>query len=195
MALTGRQPLRVTVGERTEEIDAQSLVRADVAAGDLSGGGGDAALGLDVTGSGAGILRTDAGRRRVLWTARPAADAAQGGGAGASGLFAYEIVVDGWRFEVSVEPAARAALRDRARRGASVARADASLVVRAPIPGRIAAVRVIDGQAVAAGEPLLTLEAMKMENVVRAPRAGTIARVAVGAGQTVELGDALVELA
>lgn len=196
MALTGRQPLRVTIAERTEEIDPQSLADGELADGDLADGGGDAAVGLDVTGSGAGILRTAAGPRRLLWTARPpAGPAAQEGNGSASGLLDLEIVVDGWRFEVSVEPAARAALRDRARRGASVARAHASLVVRAPIPGRIAGVRVIDGQAVEAGEPLLTLEAMKMENVVRAPRAGTIARVAVGAGQTVELGDALVELA
>ena len=191
MALTERQALRVTIAERTEEIDP-----ADLAIGDLAGGGGEAAVGLDVTGSGAGILRTAAGPRRLLWTARPpaglAAEEARGSG---SGLLDYEIVVDGWRFEVTVEPAARAALRNRARRGTSVAGAHASVVVRAPMPGRIAAVRVIEGQAVEAGEPLLTLEAMKMENVVRAPRAGTIARVAVGAGQTVELGDALVELA
>jgi biotin carboxyl carrier protein len=188
MALTGRQPMRVTIAERTEEIDPQSL-----ADGDLAGAAGESGLVLEVTGAGAGILHTAAGPRRVLWSRAPAGLPAQEGNG--SGLLDLEIVLDGWRFEVSVEPAARAALRDRARRGASVGRAHASLVVRAPIPGRIAAVRVIDGQAVEAGEALLTLEAMKMENVVRAPRAGTIARVAIGAGQTVELGDALVELA
>ena len=96
---------------------------------------------------------------------------------------------------MTVEPSARAALRDRARRGAAADRAHGALVVRAPIPGRIGAVRIVEGQSVEAGEALLTLEAMKMENVVRAPRAGTIERVAVGAGQTVELGDPLVELA
>ena len=184
MALTGRQPLRVTIAERSHDIDLEGLIDRD----------GDAAVGLDVTGLGAGILRTAAGPRRLLWTARAPAGVAPEEGNG-SGLLAFEIVLDGWRFEVSVEPAARAALRERAQRGASAARAHASLVVRAPIPGRIAAVRVIDGQAVEAAEPLLTLEAMKMENVVRSPRAGTIARVAVGAGQTVELGDTLVELA
>jgi biotin carboxyl carrier protein len=194
MALTGRQPLRVTIAERTEEIDPQSHADGDLAGGDLSGGAGESGLGLEVTGAGAGILHTAAGPRGVLWSGRgPAGLAAQEGNG--SGLLDLEIVLDGWRFQVSVEPAARAALRDQARRGASVARAHSSLVVRAPIPGRIAAVRVIDGQAVEAGEALLTLEAMKMENVVRAPRAGTIARVAVAAGQTVELGDALVELA
>ena len=188
MALTARQRLRVTIAERTEEIDPEAL--GGVA---LGSGGGDAATGLEATGSGSGILRTSAGPRRILWTARSPAGLDQDGRG--SGTFDYEIVLDGWRLLVSVEPAARAALRDRARRGASVARAHASVVVRAPIPGRITAVRVIDGQAVVAEEPLLTLEAMKMENVVRAPRAGTIARVAVGAGQTVELGDTLVELA
>jgi biotin carboxyl carrier protein len=193
MALTARQRLRVTIAERTEEIDPQGLGGGDPTEADLAGGEGDPAGRLEVTGSGSAILRTSAGPRRILWTARSPAGLDQDGRG--NGTFDYEIVLDGWRFLVSVEPAARAALRERARRGASVARAHASVAVRAPMPGRIAAVRVIDGQAVVAGEPLLTLEAMKMENVVRAPRAGTIARVAVGAGQTVELGDALVELA
>jgi biotin carboxyl carrier protein len=192
MAVTGLQPLRVTSAERTEEIDPQGLGGGDPTDADLAGGERDPAARLEVTGSGSGILRTSAGARRLLWTVRPPAGFAQDGRG--SGTLDYEIVLDGWRFVVSVEPAAHAALRDRARRGASVARAHASVVVRAPMPGRIAAVLVIDGQAVVAGEPLLTLEAMKMENVVHAPRAGTIARVAVGAGQTVELGDTLVEL-
>jgi biotin carboxyl carrier protein len=193
MAVTGRQPLRVTIAGRVEEIDPQGLVDGDLTDADLAGGEGDPAARLEVTGSGSGILRTSTGPRRILWTARPPAEFAQDGRG--SGTLDYEIVLDGWRFEVSVEPAARAALRERARRGRSVARAHASLVVRAPIPGRISAVRVVDGQVVEAEEALLILEAMKMENVVRAPRAGTIARVAVGAGQTVELGDTLVELA
>ena len=48
------------------------------------------------------------------------------------------------------------------------------------------------GDAVTAGDRLLAVEAMKMENEVRAPRDGTVERVAVGAGETVELGDVLV---
>ncbi len=48
------------------------------------------------------------------------------------------------------------------------------------------------GDAVTAGDRLLAVEAMKMENEVRAPRDGIVDRVAVGPGETVELGDVLV---
>ncbi len=48
------------------------------------------------------------------------------------------------------------------------------------------------GDDVAAGQRLLAVEAMKMENELRAPRDGTVERVAVAVGQTVELGDPLV---
>jgi biotin carboxyl carrier protein len=106
-----------------------------------------------------------------------------------------EVVVDGWRFEAIVEDAARAELRDRATRD----RADASagggpLEIRAIIPGRVVEVRVTADDAVEAGQALLVVEAMKMQNELRAPRAGTVQRVAVGAGTTVEVGDLLVIL-
>ncbi len=104
----------------------------------------------------------------------------------------YEVVVDGWRFEVSVEPAARARLRDRARRGGETRGPSARQIVRAQIPGRVVTVFVSPGDRVQAGDRLLSVEAMKMENEVRAPRAGTIERVAVSAGERVELGDELV---
>jgi biotin carboxyl carrier protein len=53
-------------------------------------------------------------------------------------------------------------------------------------------VRVARGDTVAAGDALLSIEAMKMENEVRATRPGTIATVAVEPGDRVELGDELV---
>jgi biotin carboxyl carrier protein len=104
----------------------------------------------------------------------------------------FEVVVDGWRFEVEVEPADQAELRDRARRAASEHQAHVRLEVRAQIPGRVVSVLVAEGDVVEAGQPLLSVEAMKMENEVRAPRPGTIGRVAVSAGERVELGDELV---
>jgi biotin carboxyl carrier protein len=104
----------------------------------------------------------------------------------------YEVVVDGWRFEVEVESVARAALRERASRAGKRGLGGGPQVVRAQIPGRIVTVGVSAGEAVEAGQRLLSVEAMKMENAVIAPWAGTIARVEVVAGQTVELGDALV---
>jgi biotin carboxyl carrier protein len=105
-----------------------------------------------------------------------------------------EVVVDGWRFELAVEDAARARLRRRATRTADAAAASGSADIRAIIPGRIAAVRVTAGDEVAAGQTLLVVEAMKMQNELRAPREGTIERVAVGEGQTIDRGDLLVVL-
>ncbi len=66
--------------------------------------------------------------------------------------------------------------------------------VRSVMPGVVKEVRVAEGARVEAGEPLLILEAMKMENEIRAPRAGTVRRLHVGPGQAVEKGAALVRL-
>jgi biotin carboxyl carrier protein len=105
-----------------------------------------------------------------------------------------EVVVDGWRFEVEVEPEGRARLRERAGRAAARAVHDGRIDIRAVIPGRVLSVAVVAGDRVGAGDRLLVVEAMKMQNDVRAPRAGTIGRVAVAAGQTIELRDVLVEI-
>jgi biotin carboxyl carrier protein len=66
--------------------------------------------------------------------------------------------------------------------------------VKAPIPGMVTRVLVAQGDVVAAGQPLLLLEAMKMENEIRAARAGAIEALHVAAGQGVRLGDVLVEI-
>jgi glutaconyl-CoA/methylmalonyl-CoA decarboxylase subunit gamma len=58
--------------------------------------------------------------------------------------------------------------------------------VRAPLPGRVVKLSVQVGDRVAVGAPLLTIEAMKMENEISAPRAGRIARVLVEAGAAVD---------
>jgi biotin carboxyl carrier protein len=78
---------------------------------------------------------------------------------------------------------------------ASHAHRDAAGVqaIRAPMPGTVLAVRVAEGDAVEAGQTLVTLEAMKMENAVTAPSNGTVARVHVAPGQQVQRGDPLVE--
>jgi biotin carboxyl carrier protein len=104
-----------------------------------------------------------------------------------------EVVVDGWRFVFLVEDADRADLRERASRDRSdAAGGGGPLEIRAIIPGRVAAVVVAAGDAVEAGQPLLVVEAMKMQNEVRSPRDGVVGRVAVGARQTIEVGDLLL---
>ena len=67
--------------------------------------------------------------------------------------------------------------------------------LEAPMPGRIAAVRVASGASVSKGDVLVIVEAMKMEHAVRAPKDGTVERVLVSEGQMVGLGDVLVEMA
>jgi len=110
----------------------------------------------------------------------------------ATGVERLEVVVDGWRFEVDLEPEARARLRERATSARGDVARGGPLEVRAIIPGRVVSVDVASGDAIEAGGRLLVVEAMKMQNELRSPRAGTIGRVAVGAGQTVDRGDLLV---
>ena len=106
-----------------------------------------------------------------------------------------EVVVDGWRFVLDVESADRAALRARATRARDLgAGSGAPLDIRAIIPGRVAAIAVAVGDEVRAGQPLLVVEAMKMQNELRAPRDGVVRSVGAAAGGTVEIGDVLVVL-
>lgn len=66
--------------------------------------------------------------------------------------------------------------------------------VKAPIPGVITQVLVQVGQHVSAGDTLLILEAMKMENQIRAPRSGNVSALNVNVGSGVTLGEMLAEI-
>jgi len=83
-----------------------------------------------------------------------------------------------------------------ARNGAQRGRGDASdgNDLRAPMPGSVTQVHVHRGDTVTRGQPLLVVEAMKMEHVIRAPRAGTVRAVHVRVGQRVEGGAVVAEI-
>jgi len=66
--------------------------------------------------------------------------------------------------------------------------------VKATLPGLIVTVAVSVGDEVELGAPLLTVEAMKMQNEVRAPRAGRVIEISVRQGQAVATGAALLRL-
>jgi biotin carboxyl carrier protein len=66
--------------------------------------------------------------------------------------------------------------------------------VKAPIPGLIRQLFVYQGMTVEAGQSLLVLEAMKMENEILSPKAGNIRSVSVIAGQNVNFNDILIEI-
>jgi biotin carboxyl carrier protein len=73
-------------------------------------------------------------------------------------------------------------------------RSEGAAVLTAPMPGRVVAVRRRAGEVVAAHEPVVVLEAMKMEHSISAPLAGTVTALHVKAGDQVQRGDALAEV-
>ena len=137
---------------------------------------------------------TDAGHgRHVLHEARGRSRIVLGAvRAGGAGPVVREVLVDGFRFEVEVESERIAALRERASRGRASSAHSGPLEVRAIIPGKVVSVSVAVGDAVTAGQQLLAVEAMKMQNELRAPRDGTIERIGVAPGVNIEVGDLLV---
>ena len=96
---------------------------------------------------------------------------------------------------VAAAPKATAAAAPAAAAAAPKAPTGAGKVVESPLPGVVVSIAVTEGQAVKAGDLLLTLEAMKMENAIQADNAGTVTKILVSNGQSVQSGDPLVEIA
>ena len=110
----------------------------------------------------------------------------------------YKVTLNGRTYEVEVE-AGKAMLLDEYEAYAPAPAAPAALAagepVNAPMPGNIVRVEVKQGDAVKAGQILVILEAMKMQNEIVAPKDGTVAQVVVNTGDKVDTGAALVVLA
>jgi biotin carboxyl carrier protein len=98
------------------------------------------------------------------------------------------VVIDGYRFEIDV--------RDprRLRRGAAGRGADGVQTITAPMPGKVVRVLVAPGDAVEAGQGLLVVEAMKMQNELKAQRAGKVLTISTREGATVAPGEALATI-
>jgi len=103
----------------------------------------------------------------------------------------YTLWIDGYRFEAEAMDERTRAIRDLSAASAAPA---GPAPVRAPMPGLIVRVNVKAGDTVQAGEGLVVMEAMKMENELRATAAGTVRSVEVTAGTAVEKGALLVAL-
>ena len=65
--------------------------------------------------------------------------------------------------------------------------------IKAPMPGLMIDIKVQEGHEVKIGDPLIILEAMKMENVIKSPREGTIKSIMVKKGQSVEKNQILIK--
>lgn len=121
----------------------------------------------------------------------------------------YTITVNGTAYEVEVEEMGGAAAAPKAAPAPAAAPAPkaapapapapaakpvaaGSATVSAPMPGKVLEVKCKAGDAVKAGDVLLILEAMKMQNEIMAPADGTVSDVRVSAGQTVSTGDVMI---
>lgn len=125
----------------------------------------------------------------------------------------YKVTLNGKTYEVEVEvgkvvlldeyeacaPAPAAAPAATAAPAAPAAPAPVALSdgepVNAPMPGNILRIDVKEGDKVKAGQTLLILEAMKMENEIAAPKDGTVVQIATSKGAVVETGTPLIVLA
>ena len=110
----------------------------------------------------------------------------------------YHVNVNGTNYEISVEEVTGAAANVAPAAPAAApapAAAGAGEAVNSPMPGTILAVNVAVGDTVKAGDVLLVLEAMKMENEIPAPKDGKVTSVAVAKGASVESGALLCTIA
>lgn len=118
----------------------------------------------------------------------------------------YSILIDGEAFEARIEsgasglriqidgrefPIAIADPRQWRRDRNQVAAAEGHQQIVSSMPGKVVRVMVRAGDAVEAGQGLLVVEAMKMQNEIKSPKAGKIERIATQEGQTVNAGDVL----
>ena len=103
----------------------------------------------------------------------------------------YTLWVDGYRFDVEALDERTRSIRDLS---AANAAPTGPAPVLAPMPGLIVRVNVSPGDVVEAGQGVVVMEAMKMENELRATSSGTVKSVEVSAGTAVEKGAILVSL-
>jgi biotin carboxyl carrier protein len=115
----------------------------------------------------------------------------------------WSILVDGRSYAVAILSAGEVSVNGRAfrvdvfdprelRGRRSAADSSGPQAIAAPMPGRVIRVLVEPGQEVAAGEGLIVVEAMKMQNEMKAPCAGRVVSVKTVAGATVSAGDVLL---
>ncbi|MDP6957440.1 MAG: biotin/lipoyl-containing protein [Planctomycetota bacterium] len=99
----------------------------------------------------------------------------------------YRILIDGIEYDIILRDPRSELL---AQSGAS-SRKGGKAEVKAPIPGRITRRLLSEGDEVKQDQPVLCLDAMKLENEIPSPQKGTVAKILVTEGQAVEKGEVL----
>lgn len=102
----------------------------------------------------------------------------------------FAVTIAGHLFQVEIEDE-----RERAAHAAEREARKAGGLLKSVMPGVVVEVRVAAGDVVEEGQPLLILEAMKMQNEMGAPTAGTVTKIHVAAGEAVAGGQSLVTIA
>jgi biotin carboxyl carrier protein len=103
---------------------------------------------------------------------------------------AFTVKINGNNYEVAVKDTFDLLLE---KLGMNSSSAGAINSIKAPMPGLIIELKVAGGDTVNAGDPLLILEAMKMENILKAAGQATVKNVKVKKGDSVEKGQVLIE--
>ena len=100
-----------------------------------------------------------------------------------SSRYNYSVLIRGDQYQILVEDERTRRLNAGRTQGGLP---DGEFAIKAPIPGLVVKILVAEGDVVEVNQPLLVLEAMKMENEIRSPRACTIKKVEIAPGQRVE---------
>ncbi len=103
----------------------------------------------------------------------------------------FTLEIDGYTYSVDAMDERTRAIRDLTAKSAA---ASGPAPLKAPMPGLIVRVNVAVGDVVVAGQGLVVMEAMKMENELRTASAGTVKAILVETGKAVDKGTILVEL-
>ncbi len=170
------------------EVDLPPLHPGEAARAVVGGKTVDVALVVEADGERALLI---GGERYAVHELPPpsAGSAAQGAAGGVQGP-AFRFLHRGWPITARVE-SENDRLKARARERTSHA---GPHTVTSPLPGAVRRVFVSPGAVVQPDSPVVTLDAMKMENEVRADRHGRVAEVYVQPGQVVNAGDRLVRI-
>lgn len=122
----------------------------------------------------------------------------------------YSVLWDGELFEVRVEPrdeSYRVMMRGQeffprvrdprrlARRSGGTLEAEGRQNITAPMPGKVIKILVREAAEVEAGQGLIVVEAMKMQNEIRSPKKGVVEKICVSEGASVGVGEALMVVA